>query len=197
MADKAQATQVDSGVEALLEVLAGDRRRQRQDASHRLALIAREDPTKLHGCVDALVDALYRPEAQTRWEMLDALSELVADKADELADAYDGAESSLFDEGSSTVRLSAFRFLTRYGATAAERSDRVWGIVDEAIQCYHGDPEYRDMLGCLHDFAQGDISPEVGKALAARVKYDAESGRGFVRTKSEEIIGILKEAKKG
>lgn len=196
MAEKGQATQAGAEVEGLLEALAGDRRRQRQDASHRLAIIAREDPKSLHGCTDALVDALYRPEAQTRWEVLDALSELVPDKAGELADAYDGAETSLFDEASSTVRLSAFRFLTRFGATSPERSDQVWGIVDEAIQCYHGDPDYRDMLMCLRDFAQGDISPEARKALVTRVSFDAESGRGFVKSMSEEIISAAEEAGK-
>ncbi|MBQ6491593.1 MAG: hypothetical protein IJI88_04910 [Atopobiaceae bacterium] len=196
MAKEAAGIQIDEGIEALLEALAGDRRRQRQDASHRLALVAREDPSKLYGCTDALIDALYRPEAQTRWEVLDALSELVGEKAAKLADAYDGAESSLFDEGSSTVRLSAFRFLTRFGATSAERSDKVWGIVDEAIQCYHGDPEYRDMLACLRDFAQGKISPETRKGLVARIAYDAESGRGYNKTVSEEIIEISGAAEK-
>lgn len=183
-------------VEGLFEILSGDRRRQRQDASHQLAIIAHQDPTLLHGHTDELVDALYRPEAQTRWEVLDALSEVVAEKAGVLDGAYDGAETSLFDEGSSTVRLAAFRFLTRYGATSLERSDRVWGIIDEAIQCYHGDPDYRDMLGCLRDFARGDISVATRKALVTRVKFDADSGRGFLKSISEEIIDISKEAEK-
>ena len=45
MAKEAAGIQIDEGIEALLEALAGDRRRQRQDASHRLALVAREDPS--------------------------------------------------------------------------------------------------------------------------------------------------------
>lgn len=183
-------------VEELFEILSGDRRRQRQDASHQLAIIAHQDPTLLHGHTDELVDALYRPEAQTRWEVLDALSEVVVEKAGVLDGAYDGAETSLFDESSSTVRLAAFRFLTRYGATSLERSDRVWGIIDEAIQCYHGDPDYRDMLGCLRDFARGDISVTTRKALVTRVKFDADSGRGFLKSISEEIIDISKAAEK-
>ncbi|MBQ3267338.1 MAG: hypothetical protein IJI16_07200 [Atopobiaceae bacterium] len=198
MSDKVQdvAEAVGADVEELFEALSAGRRRQRQDASHQLAIIAHQDPTKLHDHTDELVDALYRPEAQTRWEVLDALSEVVSEKADVLDGAYDGAETSLFDESSSTVRLAAFRFLTRYGATSLERSDRVWGIVDEAIQCYHGDPDYRDMLGCLRDFARGDVSADTRKALVTRVKFDADSGRGFVKLLSEEIIDISKAVEK-
>lgn len=190
---QAEREAMESLIEGLLEVLSGSRRRDRQDASHRLALIAHRDPSLLYGVTDALIDALYRPEAQTRWEVLDALTEVASEKADALEGAYDGAEASLFDEGSATVRLAAFRYLARYGCTSPERSDQVWGVLDEAIQCYHGDSDYRDMLTSLLDFAKGDVSDASRQALIARVKYDAESGRGFVRTLSEEIISIANE----
>ena len=183
----------DADLDLLVEELAGPQRRRRQEASHRIAMIAREDVTQALPYAKALIDALYRPEAQTRWEVLDALSEIAAVKPADCAKAYEGAEASLFDEGSSTVRLSAFRFLTRYGATTQKRSDQVWSILDEAVQCYHGDAEYRDMLACLLEFADGDISPETRAALVSRVSFDAQSSRGYVQTLSEQIVSASKE----
>ena len=65
-----------------------------------------------------------------------------------------------------------------WGATSVERSREAWPILDEAIQCYHGDLEYRDMLGCLYEFGQGEIDAEVAEKLALRLKFDAENGKG-------------------
>ncbi len=130
------------------------------------------------------MDALYRPEAQTRWEVLDALTLLVPEHAKECGAAYEGAEAALFDEISAPLRLSAFReaalfdeisaplrlsafrFLVVWGATERRRSEKVWPIIDEAIQCYHGDLEYRDMLALLFSFAHGQISGSVAAELA-------------------------------
>lgn len=179
-------------VEALLEELAGANRRRRQDASHRLALAAQDDPESMLPHVDALVDALFRPEAQTRWEALCALTAVAEGHADLVGEAYEGAEASLFDEDSAIVRLAAFRFLVRYGASGPARSDQVWPIVDEAIQCYHGDPEYRDMLVALAELARGQISDATRDALLARIGFDAENGRGYVRIMSSEILSAAK-----
>lgn len=179
-------------VEALIETIEGPSRRRRQDAAHEIALRAKESPESLVAHVDALVDALYRPEAQTRWEVLSALTELVPIDADAVAGAFDGAEASLFDEGSSTVRLMAFLFLTRFGSTSTERSDAAWPLLDEAIQCYHGDAEYHDMLKGLIGFAGGSISAATAKSLETRVKFDAENGIGFIKSLSSEILQVLK-----
>lgn len=54
--------------------------------------------------------------------------------------AFEGAETALFDEISSTLRYAAFRLLCVWGATSVERSREAWPILDEAIQCYHGRP---------------------------------------------------------
>ncbi len=178
-------------VSGLVEELSGSSRRRRQEVAHQISLTAKAHPEVLTRHVDALVDALYRPEAQTRWEVLDALSELVALDADAVAGAYDGAEASLFDDGSATVRLSAFVFLCRLGASSPERSDEVWPLLDEAIQCYHGDAEYRDMLVALLGLARGSASDATRKALAARVSFDAESGSGYIKSFSEQIVQAL------
>ena len=179
-------------VEALVEALSGSRRRVRQEAAHELAIIAREDHSVVEPYATELVDALYRPEAQTRWEVLDTLTELVEVAPGKVAPAAEEAETSLFDEDSSTVRLAAFRFLAKLGARSPERSEEVWPLLDEAIQCYHGDPEYRDMLQSLYEFASGNISDSVSKAVADRVSFDAKSSRGYIQTRSNDIIEAIK-----
>jgi hypothetical protein len=180
-------------VEYLVDALAGPRRRSRQDAAHYLALKAHEDASQLTPFVDDLIDALYRPEAQTRWEVFDALGQVAESDPNLVEEGYDGAEASLFDESSATVRLAAFRFLCRLGASSPERSDMVWQLIDESVQCYHGDPEYHDMLVALLDFAKGSTSPAVASALRDRVAFDAENGHGYVKGFSAEIIAALAE----
>ena len=178
----------DAQVAGLVEELSGASRRRRQDVAHQLSSAAKAHPEVMLAHVEALIDALYRPEAQTRWEILDALTAIAGVNADAVADAYDGAEASLFDDGSATVRLAAFVFLCRLGASSAERSDQVWPLVDEAIQCYHGDAEYRDMLAALLGLARGAASDATKAALAARVRFDAESGSGYIKSFSAEIL---------
>ena len=179
-------------VAGLVEELSGASRRRRQEVAHQLAAAAKARPEIMLEHVDALVDALYRPEAQTRWEVLDALAELVPDHAKEIGAAFEGAETALFDELSATLRLSAFHLLCAWGATERGRSKKVWPIIDEAIQCYHGDLEYRDMLGYLHEFAQGKIAGDVAEELAGRLQFDAENGKGsYLKARSREIYDML------
>lgn len=178
-------------VAALVEALAGSRRRVRQDAAHQLAALAHDDCMQLAPHVEELVDALYRPEAQTRWEVFDVLGQIAAVDPAAVEEGYDGAEASLFDESSATVRLAAFRFLARLGASSPERSDMVWQLLDEAVQCYHGNPEYHDMLIALLEFARGDLSEKTGEALVARVGFDAENGQGFVKAYSTQVIAAV------
>ena len=124
----------------LVEELAGSSRRRRQEVAHKIATVAHTDASMVTPFVGSLMDALERPEAQTRWEVLDALTALVDEHAEEVAPAFEAAETALFDEDSAPVRLAGFVFLCRFGATSEERSDQVWPLLDEAIQCYHGDP---------------------------------------------------------
>lgn len=177
----------------LVLLLGGRNRRQRQEAAHELAGIARTDPTLIAEVTEDLIAALELPEAQTRWECLDALSEVVPEFPQRVEGAFDGAEESLFDEGSSSACLAAFRFLSLYGSQSAEASLRAWPLIREAVQCYHGDAEYRDMLICLLGFARGSIAPEVGDSLAECMAYDAKNGTGFYRAYSSEICAAIKE----
>lgn len=184
----ADASLVAGAIDSLVETLEGPRRRARQEAAHRLALVAHENASLLLPHVTSLMDALDRPEAQTRWEVFDALGEVALVDAGVVADAFDAAEVSLFDESSAPVRLGAFRLLCRVGASSPERSDVAWPLLDEAIQCYHGNPEYHDMLLTLREFAQGDLSDDAREALVARVSFDAENGQGFMKGYSAQII---------
>ena len=177
---------------ALVDDLSGHSRLKRQLAARVVHLLAQREPALLEQYIPDLIDALYRPEAQTRWEILDALTLLVPDHAREVGAAYDGAEAALFDDLSATLRLSAFRLLCAWGATERGRSKKVWPILDEAIQCYHGDLEYRDMLGCLLSFAEGKIEGGVAGELAGRLQFDAENGKGsYLKVRSSEIYNLL------
>ena len=192
LAQLARVEKDNSACAALVEDLSSSSRRKRQFAARVVALLAQREPEILAQYIPDLVDALYRPEAQTRWEVLDALTALVPAHAAELDEAFDGAEAALFDELSATLRLSAFNLLAAWGASEAGRSQKVWPIIDEAIQCYHGDLEYRDMLGSLYEFAQGAIAPEVAEELAGRLSFDAQHGKGaYLKARSSEIYDIL------
>ena len=176
----------------LVEELAGSSRRRRQEVAHKIATVAHTDASMVTPFVGSLMDALERPEAQKRWEVLDALTALVDEHAEEVVPAFEAAETALFDEDSAPVRLAGFVFLCRFGATSEERSDQVWPLLDEAIQCYHGDPEYRDMLVALLAFVQGAASAATKAALAERLKFDAENGASYVKSFSAQIIQACK-----
>ena len=177
--------------DALVRKLEGTNRRQRQEASRALAAMARENVDLVIDITPALIDALSLPEAQTRWECLDALCEVAVVNPELVLDAFSGAEDSLFDDVSASARLAAFRFLTRYGAIAPECAAEAWPLISEAVQCYHGDPEYREMLICLREFARGELGDEVKELLAARMSFDAQNGRGFIKAYSTEVCSIV------
>lgn len=175
-------------IESFIESLSNPSRRRRQEAAHEIAEIAQTTPEAFAGRVEDLIDALYRPEAQTRWEILAALASLSESYGNEVIKAFDGAEASLFDDTSSTVRLAAFLFLTRYGATSQKHSDQAWPLLNEAIQCHHGDAEYYDMLVGTLNFAKGAISKETKTALKERFAFDAENATGYIQKFSAEIV---------
>ena len=180
-------------IESFIESLSNPSRRRRQEAAHEIAEIAQTTPEAFEGRVEDLIDALYRPEAQTRWEILAALASLSESYGNEVIKAFDGAEASLFDDTSSTVRLAAFLFLTRYGATSQKHSDQAWPLLNEAIQCYHGDAEYYDMLVGTLNFAKGAISKETKAALKERFAFDAENATGYIQKFSAEIVAAAQQ----
>ena len=184
----AEALQDEAKLEELVQQLSEGSRRTRQIAASAISLIAKSDAEMLKDYVDAIVDALNRPEAQTRWECLETLVVLVDFDARACGKALAEAESALFDEESGPVRLAALRFLCKYGATTPTRSEKVWPLLDEGIQCYHGDLEFSDMLIAIVDFSAGKIAPSVKKALADRMAFDAENAKGSLQRRAKLIV---------
>ena len=86
------------------------------------------------------------------------------------------------------MRLAAMRFLCKLGATTENRSERVWPLIDEAIQCYHGDLEFQDMLVSVIDFSAGKLAPSVKKELGARMAFDASNGQRAAQARAQQII---------
>lgn len=172
----------------LIEALSGGSRRGRQQAAKVIAAVAAANSEILVPHAAALVDALERPEAQTRWECLDTLAQLVPLDGRTCEKAVPGAETALFDEDSGPLRLAAMRFLCRLGATTEKRSEKVWPLIDEGIQCWHGDLEFQDMLIAIIDFSQGKLAPEVKAALADRMRFDATNGRGMLKKRTIQIV---------
>lgn len=172
----------------LIEALSGGSRRGRQQAAKVIAAVAAANSEILVPHAAALVDALERPEAQTRWECLDTLAQLVPLDGRTCEKAVPGAETALFDEASGPLRLAAMRFLCRLGATTEKRSEKVWPLIDEGIQCWHGDLEFQDMLIAIIDFSQGKLAPEVKVALADRMRFDATNGRGMLKKRAIQIV---------
>lgn len=171
-----------------IEALGASARRDRQHSASVIAEVARLDASKLVPFGPQVVAALDVPEAQTRWEVLDALTELCAFDSRVCDKAIDGAETALFDEDSGPLHLSAMRFLCRLGSTTPARSEKVWGLVDEGIQCYHGDVEFNEMLNALVDFSQGKLSPTVKEEFAERMRFDSTNGKGVLKKRATAII---------
>ena len=101
---------------AMVEDLSSHSRRKRQTAARVIKLLAERDAAKLVPFAEELIDALYRPEAQTRWEILDALTLLMPAAGDVDFDAaYDGAEDALF-RNVTPVRIPLYGGLGRRNA---------------------------------------------------------------------------------
>lgn len=171
----------------LVGLLEAPSRRERQSAAAVIAEVARIDATLLLPYGANIIDALSQPEAQTRWEALDALTEICPHDTRLCDKALDGAEAALFDEDSGPLRLSAMRFLCTLGATTENRSEKVWGLIDEGIQCYHGDVEFNEMLLALVDFSAGKLSPTVKEEFANRMRFDSTNGKGILKKRATQI----------
>lgn len=175
-----------------MERLQDSSRRERQHAASVIKQVALMKTEVLIPYGDDLVDSLGRPEAQTRWECLETLSLLVEHDSRTCGKAMVEAETALFDEESGPVRLAAMRFLCKYGATTQARSQKAWPLIDEGIQCYHGDLEFNDMLVAIVDFSAGKLDDEVKTQLAERMAFDASNGKGTLQRRAQQILDNLK-----
>ena len=186
-----EALASDKELASLLDDVCGNSRRSRQNAAAVLNVVAKEDISRLADHADVFIEALNLPEARTRWESLDILTRIVPINSRACDKAVEGADTALFDEDSGPLRLSAMRFLCKLGSTTPKRSERIWPLIDEGIQCYHGDLEFNDMLQSLVDFSNGSLAPEVKAAFKERMAFDAEHGKGSIKHYAETIIANL------
>jgi hypothetical protein len=174
----------------LVDNLSTDKRRVRQFSASAVNAVSEINPELLSAHVYDIADALHRPEAQTRWECLEALSNIARLDPSACDSALTGAEVALYDEESGSLRLAALRFLCVYGATQVKRAEKVWPLIDEAIQLYHGDAEFSDMLIAITAFAGGHIGKKVKQALAERMSFDAEHSKKQLKYAAMQIIEI-------
>ncbi|MBE6465739.1 MAG: hypothetical protein E7002_02970 [Denitrobacterium detoxificans] len=181
----------DGMLKKVVDELSGSSRRARQNSAAVVAGVAKKNPSKVVPYVDQIVDALNRPEAQTRWECLNALTEIVALESRVCDKAIPGAETALFDEDSGPAHLAAMRFLCKLGSTTENRSEKTWPLIDEAIQCYHGDIEFQEMLVAVIGFSEGKLAPAVKEELKARMEFDSKNGKGALKHRAQQIIDNL------
>jgi hypothetical protein len=173
---------------SLFDILAGEDRSQRVLAARAVHAMAVHSPDVLKDHAEEMADALDKPEAQTRWEILGALEKMVAVDARVVDKALTPAQTALHDAESGVVRLAAFRMLSAYGATTERRSEKVWPLLDEAIRVYHGDPEFPQMLTGVIRLVSGNSADEVKLAAAETMSFDADHSKGLVGRRAKRIV---------
>ena len=178
-----------------LTALAEGSRRERQQAASAIHVAATISPERLVENADEIADALNRPEAQTRWECMRALTQLVPAGYKPRKAAFEAACDALYDENSGIVREAAFTFLCAYGTSGKAACEKSWKHIDEAIQCYHGNDEFNDMLTSLVKFAEEIKSKDIKSELAQRMAFDAENAKGTLKMRSVQIVEICKSKK--
>lgn len=181
----------DKHIEELINDLESDSRRQRQNAALELCDCCADKAQALLPFAQNLIDALEVSETRTRWSVLETLAKLVAHDESICEKALPGVDDALFDETSGPLHLASLRFLCNAGALSPASSDLVWPLVDEAIQCFHGDQEFPDMLNLLVEFSTGNLSDETKKNFANRMSFDAQNNKGYVQRKAQLIVDNL------
>lgn len=176
----------------LVAVLAEDDKRARAAAAAILHEVACADAAKLLKYSSQLVDALSRPEAPTRWEVLGALEVIAATEPEKVEPAVGPATDALHDSESSVVREAAFRMLAAYGATSAKRAQAMWPLLDEALRAYHGDPEYPGMLSGLVVMVEGAAPIGVRREAAALVDHDTTHPKQLISRRAKRISKAAK-----
>ncbi len=178
-------------VKELIEDLSSDSRRQRQNAALELSDHCTKDASSILPFGQALVEALELSETRTRWAVLEALTKLSSYDLELCERALPGVENALFDETSGPLHLASFRFLCSFGAQSPDASDKVWPLLDEAIQCFHGDQEFLDMLDVLVEFSGGALSEETKKGFTERMLFDAQNNKGLIQRRAQTIVANL------
>ena len=178
-------------IEKLVDCLSDSSRKVRQQAALALADNCKEYAADLVPFGDDLIAALDLSEVRTRWAILEILTALAPFGATLCEKALPGVENALFDEFNGPLHLASFRFLCVYGALSPLASDNVWPLLDEAIQCFHGDQEFPDMLNLLVEFSKGNLSDDTKHAFSERMLFDAKNNKGITQRRAQTIVDNL------
>ena len=188
MAEKKQKDAKEMTNKELFKLMAGPSQLKRKNAAKVLTERVKAKPEDFKKNIPDFVDALSRPEAQTRWLALECLTFLVPQDAKACKAAIEGAEEALFDEKTALIRESAVRFLSRYGASSMQRSKEVWPLIKEALQQFHGEIEYDKILNRINFFAAGKLDANVKKDLRATARDIQKSVGGPTKQRLERIL---------
>lgn len=187
----------EKALDALFDALGGRSRKDRQNAAQVIAQIAAQSPEAIAPHADKLVDAMGRPEAQTRWQAIEALTSLVAQYPNQAAKGAETAEEALYDEESGMLRYTAFRYFAKLAGSSKENSREIWPLLEEALQCFHGDPEFAGMLDAIVDLVQsGDVDTDIYARIASSMTFDAQADKSPLARRAKDIIKLC-NAKSG
>ena len=191
MAEIKEKDFIDLTTKELFKLMAGPSQIKRKNAAKDLYERVKENPESFKKQIPEFVDALSRPEAQTRWISLDALALLVPVDAKACKAAVEGAEEALFDERTALIRESAVRFLSRYGASSMQRSKEVWPLLKDALQQFHGEIDYDRILKRITVFAGGKLDANVKKDFRKVSKEISNSVGGATKERLNRILLLL------
>lgn len=183
----AVAKESESALKELVEKLGSADRDDRQSSATALLIIAEQDPKMVIPHMAEIADGINRPEAKTRYLVLEIMETLLATDARVIEKYFDLVETCLYDEMSANVRGNAFAVLTAYGATTAKRSETVWPMLSDCLRCMRGDLEFINMVSSLIEMLEGKSSDLVRSSAGELFKYDLASSDVPLRKKAKYI----------
>ena len=147
--------------------------------------------------LEELIDDLSDTSRKKRQDAAIALAELsvqdpqaIVPYGQALVDALD-----LSDVRTRWAVIDALTALSSYDAALCVKA--LPGIenalFDEAIQCFHGDQEFQDMLNLLVEFSKGHLSEETKKGFIERMSFDAKNNKGLTQRRAQTIVDNLSE----
>ena len=107
----------------LIEMLSGESRLERKNAAQRICELTKNDGEMFVDFCPEIIDAINRPEAQTRWECINALSVIAKVNQKAVKKALPLMEDAVFDEKHNMLIVAAFNFLCSYGAISKKNSN--------------------------------------------------------------------------
>lgn len=178
-------------MDKLVSDISSNSRLSRQKAASTFSKLARVEPERVLAHLDLLFAALDCKEARTKAAVLETLAVLSAHDSSLVEKVYDYAEEALFDDDDGSLRLMGMFFLCKAGAVNQQASLRAWPLIDEALQCFHGEPEFCDMLTFVSEYAATLEDSSIKEGLKSRLSFDAESSSGILRKRAQSILSLL------